>query len=325
MIKQGEINGHNALWLENGYLSVCVLPEKGADIYDIVHAQDEVDFLMKTPWGLKPPAKRPPADFLENYEGGWQELFPNPGDAAVYNGVELPFHGEAALLAWEYEITGANEALFWVNCQRTPFRLERRMRLHANAPVLEIQASVINISDQPQVFLWGHHVVLGGRFLEGGCRMETSARTILTPDVLYELETAKLAPGQREPWPHGLGRNQGERFDLQTIPGPEARWHDDIYLLGLSRGEVIVTNPKLKLGFQLEWDEQVFPCLVNWRPLGGADMSPLTGIYGLGIEPWTSHYSLTEAQKHGDVRRLAAGEILTTTLTTSILIGNENK
>ena len=323
MVKTGEINGHTAFWLENEHLKVCVFPTKGADIYDIVYAPDEIDFLMKTPWGLKPPDERPPADFLENYEGGWQELFPNPGDAADYDGVEIPFHGEAALLAWDYEITGENEARLWVDCQRTPFRLERRMRLHANEPVLEIQGSVSNLSNKTQEFLWGQHVVLGGRFLEGGCRMETPAKTILTPDVLYEPETAKLAPGQREPWPHALTRNPGERYDLREIPGPESRWHDDIYLLGLSRGEVIVTNPKLRLGFHLKWDAQLFPCLVNWRPLGGADMPPLTGIYGLGIEPWTSHYSLTEARSRGEARRLGAGEILQTTLFVSILTGND--
>ena len=41
--------------------------------------------LFKTPWGLQPPGS-PPREgsdghaFLENYEGGWQELFPNCND-----------------------------------------------------------------------------------------------------------------------------------------------------------------------------------------------------------------------------------------------------
>lgn len=337
MIRSDTINGHRAVWMENGQLSVCVLPEKGADIYQLIYRPAGIQFLMQTPWGLKPPKVKPEnyspptaalkeyiaTDFLENYEGGWQELFPNPNDAATYNGAELPFHGEAALLPWDYCVMQAEgpraEALFQVILPSVPFRLERTMRLRPEAPELEIDSRVVNLSDQTQRFTWGHHVVLGGNFLEAGCRLETPAGTIYTPEILYEPETAKLAPGQAEPWPLASGRRPHEPIDLRQVPGPEARQHDDIFLGGLAEGRVEVSNPRLGLRFKMEWDAHIFGCLVNWRPLGGADLPPLTGIYGMGIEPWVSRFGLTEAIEKGEALKLGPGEELETKLVVKIL------
>jgi hypothetical protein len=79
---------------------VTVLPGKGADIAELVHKPSGVQFLMKTPAGLQPPKVSPPADFLENYEGGWQILFPNANEGCEHRGRDIPFHGEAALLPW---------------------------------------------------------------------------------------------------------------------------------------------------------------------------------------------------------------------------------
>jgi len=325
MIRFGEINGHRALWLENDLLRISVLPDKGADIYELIYQPTGVDFLMKTPSGLKPAGR--PSDFLENYEGGWQELFPNPGDSVIYSWggvleedrrVELPFHGETPLLPWQVITPSGDmdglEVLLGVDCEKTPFRLDRRMRLSQNAPVLEMDGKVTNLSDHAQYFQWGHHIVLGGNFLQAGCHLETPASEIITPEVLYEPETALLAPGQSEPWPYGLTRDGGKRADLGDIPGPEARIHDDVYLTGLRAGWVDVYNPDLQLRFRMEWDPSVFGCIVNWRPLGGADLPPLTGIYGLGVEPWTSRFSLSEAIERGVALRLEPHQSLETTL-----------
>ena len=100
MLSVGSVAGHTAVTFENDRLKVVVLPGKGADIYSLVHKPSGVDALMKTPWGLKPPSGSPPADFLENYEGAWQELFPSANDACEVEGHSVPFHGEVALRAW---------------------------------------------------------------------------------------------------------------------------------------------------------------------------------------------------------------------------------
>src|SRR4051794_27615236 len=98
-----------AIVLENELIEATVLPQKGADIYRFVSKPDDIDVLWKSPWGLRPPvalhsAVDSSAAWLEAYEGGWQEIFPNGGTANTYRGVELNFHGEASLAVWDYEV-----------------------------------------------------------------------------------------------------------------------------------------------------------------------------------------------------------------------------
>lgn len=310
MISKSLLNGHKALWLENDALRLAVLPEKGADIPLIYHQPSGVQFLMQSPSGLRPPSDDPPADFLENYEGGWQELFPNANEACEVNTKSLPFHGEVALLPWDYEILGENELRLSVTCRQTPLRLERRMQLLGN--VLMLEGSVTNLGTEEWPFVWGHHIVLGGDFLEAGCKIQMPAKTIVTPDVLAEPATARLAEKQSSSWPHALGRMCGETFDLREIPGPEAHSHDDAYVTGLALGHLDVTNPRLNLRFHLDWNVALFPWVVLWQPYGGADLPPLTGIYGLGIEPWVSQYNLGEAIAARQARSLAPSQSVTT-------------
>lgn len=323
MLRRDTIQGHPALWLENARLRVAVLPGKGADIYAFTHRPSGVQFLMRTPGGLKPPGQSPPGDFLDNYEGGWQELFPNHNDACTYHGRSIPFHGEVALLGWEpsleREDSQATILRLEVACRQTPFRLTRRMRLPAEGATLEIESTVTNLSEEPELFVWGQHLVLGGDFLKGGCRLEIPAGRLVTPPELYEPATAVLAPGQDEPWPMARGRTPEERRDLRCIPGPEARSHDDACLTDLAEGRWSVVNPHLRLGFQMEWDASVFPWVQMWMPYGGADMPPLTGVYGLGLEPWVSRFPLEQAIQHGQARRLDAGGSLTTQVRASVV------
>jgi galactose mutarotase-like enzyme len=231
------------------------------------------------------------------------------------------------LLPWsasdERDDESETSVRFTVVCHRMPFTLERRMRLLQDQPVLILEDTVTNQGTAPLEFLLGQHVVLGGDFLEAGCRLDAPAGRIITPPELYEPASACLAPGQSEPWPYGLGRLPGEasftrRVDLRQVPGPEAHIHDDVFLTELEKGRVAVTNPRLGLRFQMDWDPDSYRSIVNWRPLGGADLPPLTGIYGLGIEPWMSRFDLLGAIEHGEAQRLEPGERWSTTLQVSI-------
>jgi galactose mutarotase-like enzyme len=318
MITLDITNGHTCLWMENDNLKLAVLPYKGADIAEFIHKPSGVQFLMRTPAGLQPPGEQPPADFLDNYEGGWQELFPNVNDACEYRGRSIPTHGEVALLPWEFQIlqddTQASEIALAVRCQQTPFYLERRLRLLQGSLQLEIQEKVTNEADEPWSFVWGHHLTLGDQFIEDGCRLEVPAELMITLDQLYEPETARLAPGQSSLWPFAQGRNPGEEVDLRYIPGRQAHSHDDIFLSIPEYGVWSVTNPRLGLRFVLEWDASIFRWVTLWMPYGGADLPPLTGIYGVGIEPWISRFPLAQADAQGQALSLQPGESLSTSL-----------
>jgi hypothetical protein len=321
MLIKGQHLGHAALWLENEALRVGVLPEKGADIFELTHRSSGIQMLIEMPGGLKPPAGHPQTEFLENYEGGWQELFPNHGDACEFRGQTLPMHGEVALLPWDVQVLQDDSIEtclhLQVRCQKTPFLLERTMRLRAGTAQLEILGRVTNLSDQACEFVWGHHVTLGEAFLDGASRLDVSASTILTPPALYEPGTARLAPGQSRPWPNARNR-QGGTIDLSRIPDRSAHSHDDAFLTGLENGSFSVASPGCGLCFTLQWDEQLFPWIAFWQPYGGADMPPFTGMYGVGIEPWVSQFTLAEAVEKGQAQRLAGGASLQTRLVASV-------
>lgn len=321
MLIRGVHRGHAALWLENETLRVGVLPEKGADIFELIHQPTGVQMLMEMPSGLKPPGNHPQDEFLDNYEGGWQELFPNHGDACEFRGQAIPMHGEVALLPWDVRVLqdNLNETIvhLQVRCKKTPFLLERTMRLRAGAACLEIVGNVTNESSETCEFVWGHHVTLGEAFLDDDSLLEVPAKTILTPDLIFEPKTARLAAGQTSQWPKAQGR-MGETIDLRSIPNRQIHTHDDAFLTGLVRGHYSVTSLRQGLRFSLDWDEQLFPWIAFWQPYGGAEISPFTGMYGVGIEPWVSRYNLNEAVKEDQARSLAGGESLETRLTVSV-------
>jgi galactose mutarotase-like enzyme len=311
------VSGWDAVTLESERLRVTVLPEKGADVVELVHVPSGVDVLFKAPWGLRPPGAPPREEadgleFIGNYEGGWQELFPNANDASSYDGVDIPFHGEVALLPWEAELDDGALRLT-VRCRLLPFRLERVMHVERE---LTVEGTVTNEGDRRLPFVWGQHLVLGPPFLEADCRLDLPATTIVTADQVWE-ETARLEPGQRSQWPHAQLRGGGT-VDLREVPGPEAGSHDDLFVGGFSEGRATVVNPRLGLTFTLRWDEQVHPWVVLWQPYGGAADPSLAGSYGLGVEPWTSRHCLSRALEAGEARWLDPGESLSTRVVASV-------
>jgi hypothetical protein len=299
-------------------LEVTVLPDKGAEIHSLVHRPSGTELLFQAPWGLQPP-DAPPRDgagghpFLERYAGGWQELFPSANDPTEYRGESIPFHGEVANLPWDCEPDGDGLRCV-VRCKQTPFRLERMMRIQGGALVLDER--VTNESEEPAHFVWGHHVVLGPPFVEGGCVLEIPAGTIETIAEMWE-ETARLEPGQREPWPTARLRGGGH-VDLSEVPGPEAASHDDVYVTDLDDGWASVTSPRLSLRFRIDFDPGVFRWVIVWQPYGGAHAMPLTGAYALGVEPWVSRLPLGEAVAAGKAIELAPGASFETSLRASV-------
>jgi hypothetical protein len=314
VISEGAVRGWRAVTADDGRLRVTVLPEKGAEIYELVDVESGIDVLFKAPWGLQPPGS-PPREgwdghaFLENYGGGWQELFPSANDPCTYRGAAIPFHGEVASLPWRAEQDGDSLVLS-VDSRLTPLRLERRMRLEDGSLVLDETAT--NRSTEPVHLVWGHHCVVGAPFLEAGCLIDVPARTIVTLPDLWE-ETARLEPDQRSAWPNARLRAGGS-VDLRLVPGPEEGSHDDVYVTDLDGGYAEVTNPRLGLAFRLDWDVEVFRWVIVWQPYGGARAMPLTGAYALGVEPWVSRLDLERAVAAGEAIELPGGGELRTTV-----------
>lgn len=325
-ITRGEESGWPAIRLVDGVWTATVLPDRGAEIASLRHHRSGVELLFRAPWGLGPPGSPPRAGshgdpFLGGYAGGWQELFPNTGDACSVDGADHPFHGDVATRRWD--VAGETcdgdrlELVVRVTSSTIPeLRLTRAMRMEAGAGRLVLAERVENRGSTPKRFVWGHHCVLGPPLVAAGARLDVAANRVSTPPTLYE-ETARLAPGQRGAWPFARLRT-GEEVDLRDVPGPEAGSHDDVYLDGLEAGRAAVSNDALGIRFRLDWDPALFRAVIAWQPFGGAEAPPLTRAYALGVEPWTSTGNLADALATGRAIVLEPGGAVETALVAAV-------
>jgi len=326
-ITEFRLGDYAALALQNESLRITVLPGKGTDIVEFLYKPLDIDFLWLSYSGLRPATSLLPgspdaaSSFLDHYPGGWQEVFPNFGDACTYKGASLGLHGEVSLLPWRYTILQDDPSCvsvrFSVRCVRTPFSLEKTLTL-GSGPALNMKESITNESAETMECTWGHHPALGGGFLDETCRLHVPACRVRTLDD-YVSTNSRLEKAQDMPWPHVRGR-KGEMIDLSVIPPPSVRSHDMAYLHDFNRGWYAITNASKQIGFGMAWDHAVFKHLWFWQVFRGWSGYPWYGMsYNIGLEPCTSYPpSLTKAIDHGTQLRLDPGESLETQLCATV-------
>jgi hypothetical protein len=315
--REVSFDGVRAVNLENGLISATVLPDKGADIYSLVSKFHGVDVLWKSPWPLR--AERPvemaalsESSWLDQYEGGWQLIFPNGGDACSYQGAPLSFHGEASASRWEYAIRSSGpdraELELRLSLRRSPFSVARSLSIERGSAVLRITESIANHGDKPLHYMWGQHPGLGRPFIDG-CRLQVPARRFLAHDVEIS-PFCRVPAGASGRWPLIPGKHGGA-VDLSVVPAASERFTEFGYISELEQGWYAVVNETLDLGFGLAWPLDVFPYLWFWQELGGSLDYPWYGRCSvLAIEPFTSTpgSGLQRAIEAGTAPMLGPGE-----------------
>lgn len=301
------VRGHEAIILENRWLSVWVLPGKGGDIVQFSYKPCDLDATWGTVWGLGPP--RPAAGFVDQYEGGWQEIFPNGGTESSYRGALLAQHEEAALLPWSWEVLAADRdrvaVKLTVDLLKTPFRLEKTLALTDEGPSLKISETATNLSDFPQRAMWGQHLAFGPPFLEPGCEIEARARTVVVED---EPTAPRLFRVGRYAWPY-VDRVDGSRHDLRLVPSL-AGARDIVYLTDFETGRYDLRHPVLGVRLTVRWDERVLPYCWYWQEYR-ADGYPWYGRHhNIGLEPFAGYptHGLDEAIRNGSALEFGPGE-----------------
>lgn len=323
-------NGIEAVILSSDQIRVTVLANKGADIYELIHVPSGVDVLWKSPLGLRSPTHGwftgdSQAAWLEMYEGGWQELFPNGGDACHYKGVELNFHGESSTLPWQYEIVkdAADEVIvdFIVQLFRSPLRCRRRMSLAAGSGALRIHEELTNQAGEPIDLMWGHHPAYGAPFVSEHTRIYTNAQTIWA-DGLADSPHGVLLPGAKSQWPHGEAP-AGRTVDMSIVPGESEERSTLAYLFDFAGDPwYALVNPELGVGCGLAWSSDVFRYLWFWQEMHGSSGFPFyKRTYTMALEPWSSIPGqglvnvMNSTKSH---LTLAAGETLSAELTVAL-------
>lgn len=324
--------GLRAIFLENDLLRVGVLLDKGADIFSFVHKPTDTDFLWRSPQGLINPQRfnatkaSSAGAFLDNYHGGWQEIFPG-GGPAIYQGAELGLHGEVDQLGWDFDILDDHPdhiaVRLQVDCVRTPFRLERTMRLEKGSPVLFMEETLTNLSPDSMDFMWGHHPAIGAPFLRKGVR-------IFVPAAEAEVHSPRFAasgiiePGMQFNWPVATVHHQA--LDLSVVPDEDAGFAELIYLKNLSAGWYAVLDPDRKIGFGLSWPVDIFPYLWFWLVYGKAPGYPWWNrTYVVALEPWTSiPNDLSKAIEKGTQSKIKGGGQIKVSFSASVITGHDS-
>jgi Domain of unknown function (DUF4432) len=309
-----------AVFLENELLRVGVLADKGTDIFEFNYKPRDVDFVWLSAGGVRNPTSYlstspdPMATFLDYYPGGWQEIFPNGGAPSSYLSARFGQHGEVSNLPWDYDIVRDDEDVvavrFSVRTQKTPFLLEKELRLHSGERRLYIEETLTNESEVPLRAMWGHHITFGQPFLEEGCRIYLpDGATVVPHDEPIHPEGRRVRGGKNYTWPLAE-EERGEVVDLSVLP-ERGTLSEMLYLTEISDGWYEIENPQKSLGLRVGWDVEQMPYLWFWQEYGASEFYPWYGRhYNIGLEPFSSFPTngLKEAVDNGTALSLGARE-----------------
>jgi len=304
------LKGLKTVVMENELLRITILADKGSDVYEFLYKPMDIDFMWRTPFGLRNPnvghASRggESGPFLDYYEGGWQEILPSGGAPCEYAGVQYGQHGEVSNLPWDVQIIKDEPEI--VSCElkvralRVPLVLKKTLTLHRGDAKLYIDEILINESPEEIHLMWGHHLTFGEPFLDAECRLDTPAKKILIHPEGYS-DNHRFEPGASFNWPDAKTEN-GEDVSFHDMPSRAKHSEDMSYLLDLQEPWYALTHTRKQVGFGLRWSHDIFKYLWYWQVFGGGAGYPWYGrTWNIGLEPWTSMPTngLAEAVKQG--------------------------
>ena len=282
------------LFIENDLLRVGILLDKGADIFEFLYKPKDLDFIWLSPYGIKKydeyllTKNQNIGRFLDFYEGGWQEIFPNGGMHCNYSGAEFGMHDEVSLLRWDYEIIEDTaetvEIKLFVETRLTPFLLEKNLILYKENPTLFIKERIVNKSPVNIHTIWGYHIVYGYPFLDEGCKINVSAGKGLTYNIKGEMDD-NIKLNQEFDWPF-LQLNNGEKIDLSVIPPNSLESSKFLYLSNLGKGEYEIINNKTNLKIRVIWNKNIMPYLWFWQEFNKSKGYPwyrMSRVFGLEL------------------------------------------
>ncbi len=319
--------GWKTVILENEKLRVTVLADKGTDIIEFLYKPKDIDFMWMTPAELYHPGSFIPTNnsklgnFMDFYPGGWQEILPNAGPPSEYKGTTLGQHGEISLLPWDFSIlVDEPEEIavkFSVSTVRTPFYLEKILRLKKGESTLFIEERLKNEAKEEMECIWGHHPAIGEPFLSEDCEIKILGPKLrVTPGDGFAYTNLEF--GKETDWPYASGKN-GEKIDISKVPSREDKTSEVIFLTDLKEGFYSIHNKSLNLSFSLTFPKEVFSTLWFWRVAGGSFHYPWYGrTYNIALEPFSSLPILSEQIKKGKALKLKPGEIKEVKLIASV-------
>lgn len=294
-----------ATWiLENASLRVTVVPELGGKILELVDKIADRDLLWHSP--RTPPRRAPFGAWFDDWWcGGWDEIFPT-GDTARLHNERLPYMGELWSVPWtavEEDAGHEARAITTVGLGTiAPARLERRLELRGDDPVLRVQYRLTNLDRRPLPFVWGIHP---GLAVSDKHRIDLPASDML---VGLASDVSLGGRGEAYTWPFLPDPSSPDgRRDMRLVRGADALVFGGHWATKLRDGWLALTDTATGRGLAITFPLDVFPVAWLWLVYGG-----WRGYYHVALEPWTGHpMQLEDAMAAGTARTLGPGEELT--------------
>lgn len=300
-------NNMKVVFLENEYLKIGVLADRGSDIFQFLYKPGNLDLMLKLDKDIINPKevfsqmRDTTNQFEDYYYGGWQEILPN-SPAMDYRGASLGQHGEVSLIPWNYSIINNSKEevslKLWTRPLRYPVLIEKTLTLRRGSPKLYIDEVLINESDTELQLMWGHHIAFGLPFLSKGATIKTSATTISAEETMPEHRA--IFPGKKYTWPSVEGID-GNLLDASKILPSNTGKFSELGYMEDFRGDAYYCISTDKLNFSLQWDKSVFKTLWYWQERYATQDSPWWGkTYAVALEPWTSKWHQAPSQSTMD-------------------------
>ena len=318
-------NDVDMLSMENEKMKIVISLGKGADIVELVHKPSDTDFMWHSFNELKninhiSTVASNGGSFLDSYSGGWQELFPVYGAETTYHGAEMGIHGEACIYPWNCEtVTDEPECIevkLTLRTIRSPFLLEKHIKLLENDSTLYMAQKVTNLGSKEMDFMWGHHPAFGFPFLDDSVKLHLNG----TPHTKVPGYTiSNNCPFNKETegaWPILTDKN-GNQFDLSRVYNPKDKMYIQYLISDLQDGQYELVNHNKNIGIRMKWDKNIFSYLWVWAVYCGLEEYPWYGRnYVFAVEPWSSAPGrcYEDAKLADTLLHLAAGESIETQL-----------
>lgn len=301
--------------IKNNQISIEIDELMGGQIQSIIYKNKEFlsNFDWKSPLGHRKSETYGSGvlDWLSEYRGGWQSLFPNAGNENTVMGVPLPFHGEFSRSHVEIVKKGKSEIVVRSGV-RLPLVLTRSYKLLSDKPTLKVQQTVTNESDLDIPFIWGEHPAF---CLPSGSRINLPKGGEVHVDSNEMGDLQDVLPGGIGSWPLAPTKS-GVTVDLSVVP--RVKVERLCYLPDLPQGWVAMESGETIFG--LSWDLKAFPHLWFWQEIGGTGFPWFGRTNITAIEPastWPS-FGLAEAIKKGQAITLKPKESASSWVTFSV-------
>lgn len=279
-MEEKELAGMKSYVLENKYLSLTLIPEAGAKIYDLIFKPTKNNFCWHSPIT---PLKKPEygASFIPYDCGGFDEMLPTVGECD-WKGKHLADHGEAWALPWELveKKIESDKIIFKTVCKlkESPFLIERTLILKEGEARIKIDYKITNISEEEWEYIWACHASISP-----GGEIDSFDKIFLPQQAkvnVWSSENNRLGErGTWHSWPITQDKD-GNEVDLSCIGSQELGYADKLFTNELKEGWIAAGDIKEKEFIAFSFPVDKIPYAGLWINQGG-----WRGYTQLGIEP----------------------------------------